>query len=480
MTRNVRLPRPIVASVLVTLGLAAGSLAACNRDAAKQPSEAVLDVAPAPPPLPLSSFNAPIDYDFTPVLSIVERAVPQTFGSLDSLHTVGGDNGKHYAYEATRGPFTAFAEGSLLHLRSTISYAARGYYKPRFGPTLSAGCGNDNERPRLQIEMVTPITLTSNWHLKSQARLASLQPVSTADRDRCAVSIIRYDVTPQVVDAARKALISHLPDIDRKISNVDLTERFTGWWGLLNRPIRLTDEVWLLLQPERLHVGSVAGNGHVLTVQAGLDARPRIITGAEPRTDTLPLPPLSHDSISGGFHVLVGGTVDYATASRAITDALKGRKITQGGKTVIAQSVVVTPASGGKLSLAATFSGDAQGVIAFIGTPHYDQARGVLTVPDLDYDLATNSDLINAYAWLRSDALRSLLREKATIPVAPLLDRGSALLTDGLNRKIGDAVTLSATVDSVGVRGIFVTRPGVVVRADATGKAAMSVKQKQR
>lgn len=476
---SVMRPYRTVGSVAATLGLAA-SLAACHKDAAvTKPSESILDVAPAPPPLPLSSFNAPIEYDFSPVLSIVERAVPQTFGSLDSVHMMGGDKNKHYAYEATRGPFTAFAEGPLLHLRSTISYAARGYYKPPIGPTLSAGCGDDKERPRIQVEMVTPITLTSDWHLNSHARIASLQPASTTDRDKCEVSIINYDVTNQVVDAARKALTSRLPDIDSKISKVDLTGRFTQWWGLLNRPIRLTDGVWLLLHPEQLHVGSVSGNGHELTVQAGLDARPKIVTGPEPQTDTLPLPSLAHDSISGGFHVLVGGTVDYATASRAITDALKGKQITEGGKTVTAQSVIVTPVSGGKLSLAATFTGDAHGVLAFIGTPRYDEARGVLTVPDLDYDLATDSDLINAYAWLRSDALRSLFREKATIPVAPLLDRGKALLIDGLNRKIGDAVTLSATVDSVGVRGIFVTRTGVVVRADAVGQAAMSVKQNQ-
>lgn len=440
-----------------------------------------MEKAPEPPPLPLSSFNAPIQYDFTPVLSIVERAVPQTFGSLDSVHVVGSDSSKHYAYVATRGPFTAFADGSLLHMRATLSYGARGFYKPRIGPTISAGCGGDNvtDRPRLQIELVTPITLTSNWHLKSHASLASLQPASTTARDRCTVSIINYDVTDRVVEAARHALTDHLPDIDRKISNVDLTKRFSEWWGILNRPIRLTDAVWLLLQPARLRLGHVSGDGHVLTIQAGLDASPRVITGPEPHTDTLPLPPLSHDSISGGFHVLLGSVVDYATASRAITDALKGKGITEGGRTATARSVVVSPVSGGRLSLAVTFTGDAQGILVFVGTPRYEPARGVLTVPDLDYDLATDSNLINAYAWLRSDALRSVFREKATIPVRPLLDRGKALLTDGLNRKIGDAVTLSATVDSVGVKGLYVTRPGVVVRAEATGKAGMSVKQKQ-
>jgi hypothetical protein len=49
------------------------------------------------------------------------------------------------------------------------------------------------------------------------------------------------------------------------------------------------------------------------------------------------------------------------------------------------------------------------------------------------------------------------------------------LLLKGLNRKIGDAVTLSATVDSVAVRGLFVTRDGLIVRAEASGHAAMAV-----
>lgn len=479
MTQPVTPCRSCAARVFLA-AVALLACAACHKDAAVVTVNSdVLAAAPAPPPLPLSSFNAPVQYDFTPILDIVERVVPQSFGSLDSIHAVGGDRSKQYAYQATRGPFTAYASGPLLHLRSTVSYTARGYYKPPIGPTLSAGCGQDGERPRIVIDLETPITLTDNWHLKSHARLASLVPASTSDRDRCMVTIIHYDVTDQVIGAARSALTSHLTDIDRKISNVDLTHQFTEWWGILNRPIQLTDGVWLLLHPERLRVGDVSGTGHVLTVQAGLDARPRVVTGAsQPQTDTIPLPPLSRDRSSGGFHVLLGGNVDYATATRAVTDALAGKAVTEAGRTVTVQSVTVSPAAAGRLALAVAFTGDAHGVLLFVGTPKYDVARGVLTVPDLDYDIATDNDLINAYAWLKSDALRSLFREKATVPVDPILDRGRALLTDGLNRKIGDAVTLSATVDSVGVIGLFVTRPGVVVRAEATGHAAMSVRQR--
>jgi hypothetical protein len=36
-------------------------------------------------------------------------------------------------------------------------------------------------------------------------------------------------------------------------------------------------------------------------------------------------------------------------------------------------------------------------------------------------------------------------------------------------------VTLSATVDSIAVKGVFVTVDGIVVRAEAGGKAAVAV-----
>jgi hypothetical protein len=52
------------------------------------------------------------------------------------------------------------------------------------------------------------------------------------------------------------------------------------------------------------------------------------------------------------------------------------------------------------------------------------------------------------------------------------------LLLEGLNRKIGDAVTLTGTVDSLSVRSVFVTRDGIIVRGEATGRAGMSVKQR--
>jgi hypothetical protein len=412
------------------------------------------------------------------MVRVVEHVVPQTFGSMDSVRMIGTDERRHYAFEAVRGPFTAFAEGNQVHLRATVAYRAQGFYKPLIGPTLSAGCGGEREadRPRAVIELAAPLTLTPNWHLASKTRLVRVAPASNAPRDHCDVTVLRRDMTPRVIEAARAALVHHLGDIDRKVAEVDLRDHFVEWWGLLAKPIQLADGVWLVLAPQRLRMGTVSGRDKVLTVPVSLDARPRIVTGRDqPVVPSLPLPPLAHDTVANGFHIAMDGVVDYLTASRALESVLSGRTVVEGKRSVVVQRVAVVPAPKGRLALTVTFSGDARGTLRFIGTPTYDSRSGMLVVPDLDYDLEVDSQLLKTYSWLLSDQLRRTFRERARVPTAPALTRGRELLLEGLNRKLGDAVTLSAIVDSVAVRGLYVTRDGLVVRAEAAGRAAMTV-----
>ena len=411
------------------------------------------------------------------MVAVVERAVPHTLGSLDSVRVIGSDTRRHYAFEAHRGAFTAFAQGRELHLRATVAYEARGFYKPMIGPTLSAGCGTEEVHPRIVVELATPITLTGRWHLSSKVRLVRLAPASTDARDRCDVGILHTDVTDQVIAAARSAMVDHLPQIDRLVGEIDLRPRFEEWWGLLGRPIELTHGVWLALGPERLRMGVVSGRERTLVVPVTLDARPLIVT-----SDSMPvfaatsLPALGRDSASSGFHILIDGQVDYAAASRELTHAFTRRTIVQARRTIRVEQVHVRPAPKGQLALTLTFSGDAHGMLMLVGTPVYDAGRRELTVPDLDHALKVNDRIIGTFAWLRDDKLRAAFRERAHFPVHDAMATGRRLLLEGLNRRIGDAVTLSATVDSVAVKGLYVTRDALVVRAEASGHAAVAVR----
>lgn len=464
------MPRSGWRNTLVCLAMTVAGCTSASRKPAPA-ADSVPAVAPAPPVPSQSNFDVPLDYDFTDMIQKVERAVPLTFGSLDSTHQLGDDERKRYAYAATRGPFTAFARGSQVYLRATLSYTARGYYKPPIGPTLSAGCGTHADRPQIIVELVAPLTLSPSWHLRSRARISSVAPASAGREDHCLVSFLKYDVTERVVDAARDGMNSRLDDIDREVAEVDLTRRATKWWTKLNRPIRLDDHVWLMLQPQRFRLKGVTGTGHVLRVQAGLDAYPMIVTGAEPMPTVSELPPLGKDTASTGFRIALDGNVDYATASRSLSDAMRGKTVTEAGRQLTIQSIIASSDGGGRLALSVAFTGDATGTLRLVGIPRHHAALERIVVPDLDFDLETNSELLKAYAWLRSDAILAMFREKAQFPAAPVLERGKALLMKGLNRHVGDQMTLSATVDSVAVTGLYVTPLGLVIRATGWGTA---------
>lgn len=466
------------------LALAATAALALSVGCRHDPAPERLDLpesAPPPPPPELSKFSAPLAYDFGAVLRIVDRAVPTKFGSIDSIRAVTGDSRRHYAFAAERSPFTAYAEGNLIHLRATVSYSARGFYKPPIGPTVSGSCGTGkpDDRPRVLIELATPLTLTDDWHLESAASIVTVEPASTDKRDRCDVTFLHRDVTNQVVAAARTGLSEHLADIDRKVSDVDLRDRFAALWELLEKPIRVSDNVWLVLDPKRLAIGGVTGRAHVLTIPVTLDARPAIVTSSDaPQISRAALPPLGHDGSASGFHILLDGQIDYVTASDIVDRALAGRVIAQGGKSVHVTGATLGPGDKGRLILAVSFEGDARGTLRFTGTPTFDPEHNEIALPDLDYALTTDNALLATYAWLRSDAMRAGFRDRAHLPVDSALAQGRAWLMSGLNRRIGEMTNLNASVKSVAVRGLYLTRNGIVVRAEATGSAGVAVRPK--
>ena len=404
-------------------------------------------------------MDVPLRYDITKVLKTVERVVPTRFGSIDSVHQAGNDTHRHYAYEAERGPFVVTADDSVFHLTATLTYKARGFFKPPIGPTVSVSCGTSGENPpRILIELATPLSLSPRWRLTSHTSIVRIEPASDSARDRCRVGLMHRDVTDQVIDAARRGLDEQA----REHRQHDRPRRSHRACATLVAPARAADPICPTACGSRSAPSVCAWATSTATdarcsVRVGLDARPRIVAGVaslDTAADTVP--PLARDTVANGFHILMEGLVDFRTLSRALNAALRGKSVTEQGHTLVVDSLRVTPRLGGRLALTVLFHGDANGLLRLVGTPRHDAAQGVITIPDLDYDLETDSPLINAYSWLKSDGLRALLRERAIASDGPAIDRGRALLLAGLNRKVGDAMTLRATVDSVAVRGLYV------------------------
>jgi uncharacterized protein DUF4403 len=463
----------------VSLSFVAASLAACD---------AKLDVdAPAPammadtdtlPSLPSSTLDIPLTYDLSPVVAALEKAVPKKFGDITQRKQLKNPR-MAVAFEATRDPFSVSLNGQTAYISAVVHYEGQGFYKPPVVREVSGSCGLEGVKPRAKITIASDIRISPDWHLKGKTRVADVEPYSSDTRDQCRVTVFNINVTDRVIEATKTALEAKRPMIDQKIGSLDIRSRFEGWWHLLERPIPLTDSVWLTINPSAVRMGENVGVKKTLVTALGFSASPQVVTGKKPPVVETPLPPLYPAAVGNGLHILLEGVVGYDVASDLLRKHLVGKKFDKAGRTFVVKDVRMFGIGGGKLALEVQFKGGASGKVYLVGTPRYDAATNELFVPDLDYDVGSANLLVSGVEWLKHDDVRDFIRSQARWSIGNVMDLGKEQIVKGLNRDLAPGVHLAAAVQQVQGISVHPRRASIRLRAQADAIAKLTVKQGQ-
>jgi hypothetical protein len=122
--------------------------------------------------------------------------------------------------------------------------------------------------------------------------------------------------------------------VDRQLARVDVRTPLEKIWIDLQKPIRISDSLWLILQPSGVHLGRVRGSRETVGAQIGVTATPLILAGPKPVVASVPLPRLGPIQDAEGFSMLVEGIFDYSVMSGVLTEKLKGQKVKAAGETL--------------------------------------------------------------------------------------------------------------------------------------------------
>ncbi len=457
-------------------------LAGCDRhpeidapppDTLGELSEEVLEIPP-------SIVESEIRYDLTPALAALEKAVPRTFGDIEQRLDVPSNGRMHVAFAAQRSPFTIVLDSQRVTVAGIVEFEGRGWYKPVIGPEVSAGCGTGEgvERPRARVRLETALRLKDSWALDAKTRVMRVVPYSSEARDKCTVTIFHIDVTDRVMRATREKLEQQVRTLDRALAQVQTRERFERWWRDISRPIKLTDSIYLTINPRKVQLGGVTIEGNEAVAHVRLEAAPRIRTGSRPNDFELftPLPPLQHGALTGeGMRASIQGEFGYDIASGLLRKTLIGRSLQWEKRVITIRDVTVTGIGGGKVAVGVRFGGAARGLIYLTGTPSYDNVDDQIRIPDLDYDLQTSSMLAKGFAYLGDDQIRDALRQYARFPITGHLDRLRTLAVRGMNRELTKGVELVASLDPVEHVTVHATRAALVLHASARGNLRLDI-----
>ncbi len=445
------------------------------------PPKVGADLPDSIPPVPISTLEAPIVYDLEPILSTLEDAVPRKFGDMEK-RTQHPTNGRvSFAFAGTRTPFRISIDGTNIRMASVVSYEAKGWFDPLIGPTVSGGCDGREDKPRLSLALRSTFSIDSLWHLKSRTRLTRAAPLSEEERDRCKVTFLDIDVTDRVVAGARGVLQKKLRSIDRHIAAIDVHTQVHKWWIAMSRPISLGDSLWLTLNPARVALDSVTSDSTAVVATISLIYNPRIITGPRPPDPQPELPPLLRGTPTGhAMHAALVGFARYPELSSELTKRLSGRKLSLAGRRITIQELTVKGIGGGRVGLALDFTGAAKGRVWLTGTPVYDTARRVLSVPDLDYDIGSAKVLVKGMELLIGFEARDILREQAQFEVDELLEKAREAAEKAMNRQLTEGVDLVATLTKGDALSVRADIRGIQVRFAARGRAGLVITREPR
>lgn len=427
------------------------------------------------PRLPPTVMDVPLLVDLGNVLRLLETALPRRFGDITKKQRIPDKKRAAFAFELSREPFLVSIHSDTIYVASTIHYQGRGWYNPPLAPEVSGSCGTGDIKPRARVVIAIRPTLDRQWRLHARARLARLDPLTRTERDQCEVTFIKINVTNRVIEAARGAIRSQLPKVDAELARMNVQQTFEPLWNEVQKPIKLADSVWLMLQPTGVRLGKVSGTSTMVGATVGITAQPKIETGPMPAVAYRPLPTLDTAGAATGLNLLIEGRFDYGVIAKGLTDGLAGQRIERAGGAIEISEVGVFGIGGGRLALGVRFIGTARGRLYFIGTPQYDSTTGRIAVPDLDYDASSAGLLVRSLGWLNADQIRDFLRTRATFPSTDALDRLSTLVTKGLNRDLTRGVHLSASITSTRALRIVPRADALYLQAHATGEAAVQI-----
>ena len=454
--------------------LLCGAAAACRGDKVAPPvPRATATWVDTLPPVPTSYLDVPVRYDLGPAMHWLEDEVPVSFGSLDQRHDVPNKKRVHYAYAASRSPFRIAVSGRTATLQAEVRYRVRAWYKPPILPELSGSCDDDETPPRARLTIQTTVQLTSGWTLRPRTR-AIVTPLSDPKRDRCKVPFLSISVTDKVMAEAQAALKGELHDFDAKVAAFDLPQESRRLWNTVGSPLRLSDSLWMVINPSTVRIGLLKMQGDTLVTTVGLSANPRIIGGPRPEVAVPAMPP-PQDSTSRPpvLHLLTEGRLPYDVGSSILTKELRGTIIKVARQRLVLDSLHLVGIGDGRVAVGLTVHGSVRGVLWSVGRPAYDTAKAQLYMPDLVYDVGTRDLMTGTLAWLAQGQIEDFLRTRVRINLAHVLADGRDLLEDKLNRDLADGVHLRMDVKSGRVLSVRASPTALLVRAVASGQGEL-------
>ncbi|MFY4727847.1 DUF4403 family protein [Nitrospira sp. BLG_2] len=440
------------------------------------------DVLAPPPPPPFieqSVVNLKVSVPISELAIAADAALPQSSGQEDSWQerSSSADQGTvSYRYWMIRGPLESKIDGHRLVTEfPNIRYRLALRFKPPEGSIFEGRCGYGTDPPKhIRLTARSSFEWTDHWTLRSHTEFAPAE-----FPDSCLIKGLKADVTPIVQSIVDHHLPTVAAAIDERVkSRSESRQRARKVWNMLQQPLELGPERWLILNPLGAQVSPINLDGQTIETSVNFMLKPIMQMGAVPVVeDQPPLPPLKLMPIAfDGFHLALPVIAEYGVINRRLAQRLVGQTFaTSHGK-----SITITSAnmygSGKNLIIEVGVTGAMNGKLYVTGQPVYDQAEHMLRFERIDYTVDTQNVVVRSADSAFHQRFLARIEPETRIDLSDRLDGLRQRLSSVLTREVDAGLWLEGTVNRLEVRGIYPVPSGVEVQIVADGYLKLTLR----
>jgi hypothetical protein len=244
-------------------------------------------------------------------------------------------------------------------------------------------------------------------------------------------------------------------------------------WSLLQEPVALGQDHWLMPRPTGIALSRIAGRGKYLDTRLAISLQPELVTGPEPAAKPLPLPPLGrYHPRSAGLHLHLGVNLDFATINQKLSDTLAGKSFVIKGQQAGIKKFDLA-GSGQEISARMELTGEIAGTAELRARLAYDAQDRKLVLQDLTFDYAAEDFTMGLLAETFHEPLRQALESTANQVLAEHLDRLGERLGTVLKKITPAGVTLDMSALQLRSVQIHIVQQGIRLDGTATGSARL-------
>jgi hypothetical protein len=419
------------------------------------------------PVTPVSLIEIPVRLSLAPLIDAAEKALPTQAGHWRSWKNRHSIKSK---YRAWRGPLGITVSGDVLTVQAHIRYWIRARKTLLGAVTLKGSCGV-NEPPRQAlIGMQVRLGWGPDWTLRPAFHI-----LPTRFLDRCEMTIANIDVTPliekefrkQMQNSLRAALLKLAPDMHA------IQQQAQRSWSLLQEPVALGQDNWLMLRPTGVALSRITGRGKYIDTRLAISLQPELVTESESTGKPVPLPPLGHyQPLSAGLNLHLDVSLDFATLNQRLADTLAGKSFVIKGQQAGIKKFDLT-GSGQEISARMELTGEIAGTAELRARLAYDAQNRQLTLQDLTFDYAAEDFTMGLLTRALHEPIRQALESAANQALAQHLDRLSERLGTVLKKITPAGVELDMSALQLRNVQIHIVPQGIRLDGTATGSARL-------